>query len=85
MAVFLDVWFSRSISGKYAYHWERRHISGEIFRWDNAAHKKWRHIKTYPHHCHYGREDNVKEFKPKITDENTLRIILKFVRKKIIR
>jgi len=32
---FLDVWFSRQLEGRYAYHWERRHVDDTIYRWDN--------------------------------------------------
>ena len=27
-ASYIDVWFSRKIEGRYAYHWERGHIDG---------------------------------------------------------
>jgi hypothetical protein len=47
---FLDIWFSRQIKGRYAYHWERRHVDGTIYRWDNAKHNVWKNVKTFPHH-----------------------------------
>jgi len=56
---YLDIYWS--LSGKYSYHWERRHINGSIYRHDNAPHQKWRKIKTFPKHFHCGREDNVVE------------------------
>jgi hypothetical protein len=56
---FLDIWLS--LSGKYAYHWEQRHVRGCIHRHDNAPHKKWKTVKTFPKHFHDGKEDNVKE------------------------
>lgn len=37
---FIDVWFSNKIRGRYAYHWERRHIDGKIYRHDNIPHKR---------------------------------------------
>ncbi len=61
---FLDIWFSRTIPGKYAFHWERRHIDGTVHRWDNAAHKKYEYLNTFPHHFHMGSDENVKPFKP---------------------
>jgi hypothetical protein len=56
---FLDVWIS--ISGKYSYHWERRHIDGKIYRHDNAPHNSWKQVKTFPRHFHEGEEKNVVE------------------------
>ena len=56
---FIDVWLSTS--GKYAYHWEQRHVRGLIHRHDNAPHSKWKKINTFPKHYHDGKEDNVKE------------------------
>jgi len=28
---FIDVWFSRRIPCKYAFHWERRHIDNAVY------------------------------------------------------
>ena len=56
---FLDIWLS--LSGKYSYHWEQRHVRGCIHRHDNAPHQKWREVKSFPKHFHDGTEDNVKE------------------------
>lgn len=56
---FLDIWYS--VSGKYAYHWDRQIIGKGIYRFDNAPHTKWKHVTTFPDHLHDGVEDNVKE------------------------
>jgi len=56
---YLDVWLSAS--GKYSYHWEQRHITGQIHRHDNAPHPKWSHLKTFPKHYHAGSDDQVQE------------------------
>ena len=57
---FIDVWCS--IDGnEYSYHWEMRPIRNEIYRHDNAPHKRWKHISTFPKHCHDGSQDNVVE------------------------
>jgi len=76
---FLDVWFSRRIPCKYAFHWERRHINGSVYRWDNARHSKLRHISTFPHHLHEGSQQNVTPFQPEDTMEDTLRRILDYI------
>jgi hypothetical protein len=49
---FIEIWFSLQLAGRYSYHWERRAIDGTIFRHDNAPHKRWLHVKTYPRHFH---------------------------------
>lgn len=55
----LDVYCSAS--GKYSYHWDQSVTTGRIYRHDNAPHKKWRDIKTFPKHFHDGSEETVKE------------------------
>ena len=75
---YLDVWLSRS--GKYSYHWERRHLQGQMYRHDNAPHPKWSHVKTFPKHYHKGSDDQVQE--SYIPDEPTqaVRTLLTFIR-----
>jgi hypothetical protein len=75
---FVDVWLS--VSGKYSYHWEQRPVRDCIHRHDNAPHKKWKEVKTFPKHFHDGTEDNVKE--STIPDEPiaATRYFLSFVR-----
>jgi len=75
---FLDVWLS--ISGKYSYHWERRHVDGKIYRQDNAPHKAWERIKTFPMHFHNGEEKNVVESRISSKYKEALREVLWFVR-----
>lgn len=52
---FIDIY--HSTSGKYSYHWDRRLMSNRIYRHDNAPHKRWRDISTFPKHFHNGSED----------------------------
>ena len=54
---YLDIWFSES--GRYSFHWERQHIDGKLFRFDNAPHHSG--VKTFPHHLHNGSEEKVTE------------------------
>ena len=42
---FVDVWFSKSIPGRWAYHWEQRHIDGTLYRHDNRPHERYRHFE----------------------------------------
>ncbi|MEA3361158.1 MAG: DUF6516 family protein [Thermodesulfobacteriota bacterium] len=56
---FVDIWYSSD--GSYSYHWEQRNIRNTIYRHDNAPHKKWRNVPTFPKHCHDGNHLNVTE------------------------
>lgn len=77
---FLDVWFSRQLEGRYAYHWERRHVDDTIYRWDNAKHEAWKNIRTFPHHFHNRTDNNVSESLLPIEPSKSLRFVLEFVR-----
>ena len=56
---YADVWIS--VSGKYSYHWNRLEIDGTIYRYDNAPHKPWAYVATFPHHFHNGDDKAVIE------------------------
>ena len=75
---FLDVWIS--ISGKYSYHRERRHVDGKIYRHDNAPHKAWKRTKTFPRHFHDGEEENVVDSEISSNSKEAIREVLRFVR-----
>ncbi|MBS3789150.1 hypothetical protein KGY79_13270 [Candidatus Bipolaricaulota bacterium] len=53
----IDVFLSPS--GRYSYHWERRHIDGTIYRHDNAPHNEWSDFDTFPKHFHDGTNNHV--------------------------
>lgn len=76
----LDIWFSRQLEGRYAYHWERRHVDNTIYRWDNAKHEIWKNIKTFPHHFHEKTDDHVIESPLPGDQIRAIRFILDFVR-----
>lgn len=79
---FVDVYIS--VSGRYSYHWERRLTpAGGLYRHDNAPHRRWRHVPTFPKHFHDGREDNVVESHISDDPEQALREFLAFVRRKL--
>jgi len=79
----VDVFYS--VGGKYSYHWERGMIDGSVYRHDNAPHKKWKNIKTFPKHFHNSSEDKGGE--SYISDDPLLAIeeFLEFVRGKLIK
>ncbi len=82
---FIDVWISRKLSNRYAIHWERRHVDGTIYRWDNTPHEIHRHISTFPHHFHEGQDHIVKPFHYPENIVEALKEVLKYVKKKIER
>ena len=78
----VDIYYS--VKGKYSYHWDRRLITNEIFRHDNAPHQRWKYISSFPKHFHNGSEDIVlPSFLPDIP-ELAIRDFLNFVVKRIM-
>jgi len=73
----LDVWLAQS--GKYSYHWDRRNIQKGIYRFDNAPHKKWKKIKSYPHHLHFKSEEKVIESNISKKFDEALMEVLNFI------
>lgn len=80
---FVDVWFSLKLVDRYSYHWERRAVDGKIYRHDNAPHRRWDFLRTFPRHFHDGHESNVKESDAGESPEKDLREFLSFIRRQI--
>jgi hypothetical protein len=77
---YMDLWWSWKHLGKYAYHWERRALDGQVFRHDNIPDARWRHVQTFPKHFHNGSETSAEEsFAPEKPLEG-LRFMLAFAR-----
>ncbi len=80
---FIDVYFSQTISGRFAFHWEREQIDKTIYRYDNFPDVNWKNISTFPYHFHQGSQNKVvsssfsKEIIPGFRD------FMKFVLQKI--
>lgn len=73
-----------SSSGRYSYHWERRLIGREeIYRHDNAPHRAWDHVSTFPRHFHDGHEKNITESHISQKPNEALREFCTFVRRKL--
>jgi Family of unknown function (DUF6516) len=77
---FVDVWFSLKLQGRYSFHCERRALDVKIYRHDNAPHKRWESVETFPRHFHNGSETNVSESYLSEVPEQALREFLAFVR-----
>ena len=79
---FVDIWYASD--GSYSYHWEQRSIRDAIYRHDNAPHKQWRDVSTFPKHCHNGTQLNVTESFLPDDSENAVEEFLRLVRAKMI-
>jgi hypothetical protein len=71
----VDIFYS--VTGKYSYHWERSLIDGSIYRHDNAPHKRWQSIKTFPKHFHHGSEDAGEESYLSPSEDRSVSIALR--------
>ena len=80
---FVDVWFSRKLESRFAYHWERRAVNGEIYRYDNRPHEKLRNKKGFPRHFHNGSDEEIEECEFSEVPELALREFLQFIRTKL--
>lgn len=75
---FIDIWYSLTNLGRYAYHWERKNIDGTIYRHNNAPHKDWMKVSTFPKHFHNRTEENVESSTLSDDPEKALRSFLNF-------
>jgi hypothetical protein len=57
---YVDVWVSKKLESRFGFHWERGHLAGTIYRYDNFPDTDWKHIPTYPFHFHNGSQDAVE-------------------------
>ncbi len=79
---FIDIFVSAT--GRYSYHWDRTSATGPIiYRHDNAPHKAWRYIATFPKHFHDGSEENVTESTISSQPAEAIRAFCHFVLKKL--
>lgn len=81
-STFIDVWYS--LDGGYSFHWEQAPLRNSIYRHDNAPHKRWSYVGTFPRHCHDGARDRVVESNLSNDPQKAMREFLSIVRKKII-
>lgn len=54
---------SRKFARRFSLHWERSHLEGKFYRYDNFPNTKWKKIGTYPYHFHAGSQNKVVESK----------------------
>jgi hypothetical protein len=80
---FIDVWYS--LDGGYSLHWEQRGVRDAVYRHDNAPHRRWSKIKTFPQHCHDTTEDNVCESYIPKDPEQAIQEYMDIVRKRLFK
>ena len=56
---YIDFWWSTQIPGRYAHHWERRHVDGTLYRHDNMPHPQWQNVASFPKHFHAEDQQHV--------------------------
>ncbi len=76
---YIDVWVSRKLSGRFGFHWERRHIDGRIYRYDNFPDTQWSAVSTFPYHLHDGDQDTVVPAPFAMSVEQGFREFMRFV------
>lgn len=57
---FVDIRVSQKVKNRFDFHWERRHVDGTIYRYDNFPDTKFKRISTFPFHFHEKKEGTVK-------------------------
>ncbi|MCC6298918.1 MAG: hypothetical protein IT314_06445 [Anaerolineales bacterium] len=79
----VDVWLSRALKDRFGFHWERRHLDGTFYRYDNFPDTAWKFAKTFPRHFHNGSQNAVEAapFPSDVTEG--FREFLRFVAKKM--
>lgn len=80
---YIDFWWSTQIPGRYAYHWERRHVDGTIYRHDNMPHPQWQVVASFPKHFHTEEQQKVTESTMADDPEAAVRQFLTFAAGKI--
>jgi hypothetical protein len=80
---YVDVWVSRTLSGRFGFHWERRHLDGRIYRYDNFPYTNWSSVTTFPAHFHDGDQDTVVDAPFSLTLEQGFRELMAFVQKEM--
>ena len=80
---FIDIWYSLTNVGRYAYHWHRKDVDGTIYRHNNAPHKKWMKVSTFPRHFHNGSEEKVESSELPEESQEAIKYFLAFAQDKI--
>jgi len=80
-ASYVDVWASRTLQGRFGFHWERRHLDGRVYRYDNFPDTNWSGVSTFTFHFHNGDQDTVIAAPFALTLEQGFREFMAFVQR----
>jgi hypothetical protein len=80
---YIDIWLSRKLSGRFGFHWERGHLDGTIYRYDNFPNTSWQSVSTYPYHFHDGSQTAVVAASFSLDVEQGFRDFMGFVRERL--
>jgi len=80
---YVDVWSSRKLSGRFGFHWERQHLDGHSYRYDNFPDTNWSGVSTFPFHFHDGDQNTVVAAPFAPTLEQSFREFMAFVQRKM--
>jgi len=78
---YIDIWAARKLEGRFGFHWERRHLDGRIYRYDNFPDSEWSSVSTFPFHFHDGEQGRVVAAPFATELDQALREFLSFVRR----
>ena len=79
---FIDARISQTAHNRFDFHWERRHLDKTIFRYDNFPDTRFKHLKSFPDHLHFQKEDTVVESKFRKSLPFAFIDFMKFVKEK---
>jgi hypothetical protein len=78
---FIDIWVSHTLQGRFGFHWERRHLDGSLYRYDNFPDTHWTNVATFPFHFHRGDQDTVIAAPFALSVEQGFREFMDFVQR----
>ncbi len=78
---YVDVWVSRKLRGRFGFHWERQHLDGRIYRYDNFPDTNWSGVSTFPFHFHNGNQNTVISAPFALEPEQGFREFMVFVQR----
>jgi hypothetical protein len=83
---YIDIFYTPKTIGicRFAYHWERSHLDGTIYRHDNIPDDEWADIITFPKHFHYKNHRNVLSSTISDNPQIAIKEFLNFVRNTLL-
>ena len=84
-ASYIDVWVSRTLSNRFGFHWERRHLDNTIYRYDNFPDVNWSDVPSFPYHFHDGHQDTVIDAPFSRDIEQGFRDFMTFVQRQMMK